>query len=92
MFHEAMYTCTCTVGKTFGKCDNSLHAQALDYRAAAFEALKELDRARKDAEWILELAPCLPDVRSSVVNGPPQILIFSGLFTARENCPTAEEE
>ncbi|KAI9172471.1 hypothetical protein HJFPF1_01973 [Paramyrothecium foliicola] len=35
--------------------------RALDYRAATFEALGELERARKDAEWILELAPRLPD-------------------------------
>ncbi|KAJ4265533.1 hypothetical protein NW762_004822 [Fusarium torreyae] len=61
IFNEAMYTCTCTVGKTFNKCDNKLHIQALDYRAATFEELKELERAQKDAEWILELAPRLPD-------------------------------
>jgi F-box/TPR repeat protein Pof3 len=50
------------VGRTFNKCDNLLHIQALDYRAATFEAMNELERARKDAEWILELAPRLPDV------------------------------
>ncbi|KAF5026187.1 hypothetical protein F66182_1751 [Fusarium sp. NRRL 66182] len=61
IFNEAMYTCTCTVGKTFNKCDNKLHIQALDYRAATFEELKELERAQKDAEWMLELAPRLPD-------------------------------
>ncbi|KAF7556227.1 hypothetical protein G7046_g6372 [Stylonectria norvegica] len=61
IFNEAMYTCTCTVGKTFNKCDKPLHIQALDYRAATFEALQELDRARRDAEWMLELAPRLPD-------------------------------
>ncbi|KAJ3524291.1 hypothetical protein NM208_g12114 [Fusarium decemcellulare] len=61
IFNEAMYTCTCPVGKTFNKCDNQHHIQALDYRAATWEALQELDRARKDAEWILELAPRLPD-------------------------------
>lgn len=57
-----MYTCKCSVSQTFSKCDNALHIQALDYRAATFEALKELDRARKDAEWMLELSPRLPDV------------------------------
>jgi hypothetical protein len=57
-----MYTCACTVRKTFSKCDNKLHVQALDYRAATFEEMKELERAQKDAEWILELAPRLPDV------------------------------
>lgn len=40
-----------------------LHIQALDYRAATFEDIKELERAQKDAEWMLELAPRLPDVR-----------------------------
>lgn len=63
IFREAMYTCSCPVGKTFSKCDNTVHVKALDYRAATFEAMKELDRARRDAEWILELAPRLPDVR-----------------------------
>ncbi|EWG40100.1 hypothetical protein FVEG_02642 [Fusarium verticillioides 7600] len=61
IFHEAMYTCACTVRNTFSKCDNKLHIQALDYRAATFEEMKELERAQKDAEWILELAPRLPD-------------------------------
>ncbi|KAM5352315.1 hypothetical protein ACJ41O_005038 [Fusarium nematophilum] len=56
-----MYTCTCPVGKTFNKCDNKYHIQALDYRAATWEELQELGRARRDAEWILELAPRLPD-------------------------------
>ncbi|KAH7148789.1 hypothetical protein EDB81DRAFT_883193 [Dactylonectria macrodidyma] len=59
IFNEAMYTCKCSVGKTFNKCDNALHIQALDYRAATFEALQELGRAQRDAEWILELAPRL---------------------------------
>lgn len=67
IFHEAMYTCTCPVGKTFSKCDDPIHIKALDYRAATFETLKEFDRARKDAEWILELAPRLPDVRAGSV-------------------------
>ncbi|KAI6781699.1 F-box/TPR repeat protein-like protein [Emericellopsis cladophorae] len=57
VFHEAIGACHCSVGKEFGTCDNSLHIQALDHRAASFEALKELGRAKKDAEWILELAP-----------------------------------
>ncbi|KAF4125682.1 F-box/TPR repeat protein Pof3 [Geosmithia morbida] len=61
IYQEAMYNCKCTVGQLFGKCDNLLHIQALDYRAATFESLKELERARKDAEWILELAPRLPE-------------------------------
>ncbi|CEJ81894.1 hypothetical protein VHEMI01996 [[Torrubiella] hemipterigena] len=61
IFKEAMYNCRCTVGKTFSKCDNAIHLQALDYRAATFEVMKHLDRARRDAEWMLELAPRLPD-------------------------------
>ncbi|PMB72390.1 hypothetical protein BM221_002493 [Beauveria bassiana] len=61
IFHEAMYTCSCSVGKMFNKCDNPVHIKALDYRAATFESMKELDRAKRDAEWILELAPRLPD-------------------------------
>lgn len=74
IFNEAMYTCTCDVGKTFNKCDNPLHIKALDYRAATFEAIKEFGRAKKDAEWMLELAPRLPDVHSTyltaVLAGP----------------------
>ncbi|VUC20263.1 unnamed protein product [Clonostachys rosea] len=60
IFNEAM-KCTCEIGKSFSRCNNSLHIQALSYRAATFEAMSELVRARKDAEWILELAPSLPD-------------------------------
>uniref|UniRef100_A0A8H7KB55 F-box domain-containing protein n=1 Tax=Bionectria ochroleuca TaxID=29856 RepID=A0A8H7KB55_BIOOC len=56
IFDEAM-KCTCEIGKSFNQCRNSLHIQALNYRAATFEAMNELVRARKDAEWILELAP-----------------------------------
>ncbi|KAJ6440527.1 tetratricopeptide-like helical [Purpureocillium lavendulum] len=61
LFNEAMYTCVCDVGKTFNKCDQQLHIKALDYRAGTFEAMKELGRAKKDAEWMLELAPRMPD-------------------------------
>ncbi|KAG6022793.1 hypothetical protein E4U41_002163 [Claviceps citrina] len=61
VFKEAMYNCKCDVGRTFSKCNNIHHIQALDFRAATFEALGKLDRAMKDAEWILELAPRLPD-------------------------------
>ncbi|KAM4066163.1 tetratricopeptide-like helical [Hirsutella rhossiliensis] len=61
MFEEAMFTCHCDVGKAFDKCDDALHIMALDYRAATFEAMDELERAEKDAKWMLELAPRLPD-------------------------------
>ncbi|CCE33163.1 uncharacterized protein CPUR_07087 [Claviceps purpurea 20.1] len=61
IFREAMYTCHCDVGRMFSKCDNGYHIQILDFRAATFEALGKLDHAMKDAEWILELAPRLPD-------------------------------
>lgn len=62
IFFEALNTCNCDVGKIFSNCDNPLHLQALDYRAATFEALGALDRSRKDAEWMLEIAPRCPDV------------------------------
>ncbi|CCE31692.1 uncharacterized protein CPUR_05546 [Claviceps purpurea 20.1] len=61
IFREAMYTCHCEVGKTFSKCDNEHHILALDLRAASFEAMDKLVHAMRDAEWILELAPRLPD-------------------------------
>ncbi|CCE33753.1 uncharacterized protein CPUR_07679 [Claviceps purpurea 20.1] len=61
IFQEAMHTCHCDVGRMFSKCDNGYHIQALESRAAIFEALGNLDHAMKDAEWMLELAPGLPD-------------------------------
>ncbi|KJZ78171.1 hypothetical protein HIM_02209 [Hirsutella minnesotensis 3608] len=61
LFDEAMFTCHCDVGRMFNKCDHQLHISALDYRAATFEAMQQLDRAERDAQWILELAPRLPD-------------------------------
>ncbi|CCE29382.1 uncharacterized protein CPUR_03075 [Claviceps purpurea 20.1] len=61
IFREAMYTCHCDVGKAFGNCDNAQHIEALKSRSAMYEALGKLDRAKKDAEWMLELAPRLPD-------------------------------
>ncbi|KAG6164854.1 hypothetical protein E4U11_000860 [Claviceps purpurea] len=47
--------------KAFGNCDNAQHIEALKSRSAMYEALGKLDRAKKDAEWMLELAPRLPD-------------------------------
>ncbi|CCE30444.1 uncharacterized protein CPUR_04292 [Claviceps purpurea 20.1] len=61
IYREAMYTCHCDVGRSFSKCDNLHHIEALDLRAATFVAMGLLDHAMKDAEWILELAPQLPD-------------------------------
>lgn len=81
IFNEAMYTCKCPVGKTFNKCDNKHHIQALDYRAATWEVLQQLDRAQRDAEWILELAPRLPDVRSSP-SWPCWLLTWPGISAA----------
>lgn len=70
IFDEAMFTCRCPVGRTFSKCDNRLHIKALDYRAATFEAMGELQRAERDAKWMLELAPRLPDVRAPPPSPP----------------------
>ncbi|KAG6153455.1 hypothetical protein E4U11_006991 [Claviceps purpurea] len=61
IFKEAMYTCHCDVGGIFGTCDNVDHIQALHVQSTIFEALGKLDHAVKSAEWILELAPRLPD-------------------------------
>ncbi|CCE29326.1 uncharacterized protein CPUR_03019 [Claviceps purpurea 20.1] len=59
---EAMKTCHCGVGKHFiTKCANVHHIKALDGRAATFQALGRFSCATRDAEWILELAPQLPD-------------------------------
>lgn len=90
IFNEAMYTCTCQVGKIFNKCDNSNHIQALDYRAATWEALNQLDRARKDAEWILELAPRLPDVCHFLL-ASFNLLIHPGISASGQDCPPPEE-
>ncbi|KAG6159134.1 hypothetical protein E4U11_004397 [Claviceps purpurea] len=61
-----MKTCHCEDSGNLnnGKCDNVHHIEALNGRAAAFEAMGDLDRATRDAERILELAPELPDVSS----------------------------
>lgn len=68
IYEEAMYTCNCVIGRRFGKCANPHHIEALELRAATFAALGQLDNAMKDAEWILELAPQLPDVSCPAVN------------------------
>ncbi|CCE29380.1 uncharacterized protein CPUR_03073 [Claviceps purpurea 20.1] len=61
IFREAMYTCHCDVGRTFSKCDNAHHMRALDLQITTFEALGKLEHAINSAEWMLELAPRLPD-------------------------------
>ncbi|CCE31413.1 uncharacterized protein CPUR_05266 [Claviceps purpurea 20.1] len=74
---EAMELCHCELSIQFGnskcchcvlsrysgngKCDNVHHLEALNGRAATFEAMGEFDLAKKQAEWILEMAPQLPD-------------------------------
>lgn len=59
---EAADTCHCNDGKTFDECNNVYHIEALDSRAATYEALNKLDHAMADAERILEMAPRRPDV------------------------------
>ncbi|TDZ55075.1 hypothetical protein CTRI78_v005729 [Colletotrichum trifolii] len=54
---EATKECKCGAEKTWGRCHRDAHVQALDYRAACFEKMDNLDKARKDAEWLLEIAP-----------------------------------
>ncbi|KAG6158124.1 hypothetical protein E4U11_004875 [Claviceps purpurea] len=51
----------CEVPWKYSKCDDVLHIEALDLRAATYEAMGKLDLAIKDAEWMVELAPQLPD-------------------------------
>ncbi|CCE29625.1 uncharacterized protein CPUR_03472 [Claviceps purpurea 20.1] len=58
---EVMHPCYCDVGILFKKCDNPYHILALDLRAASHEAMGRLDDAMNDAEWMVELAPRLPD-------------------------------
>ncbi|KAG5961831.1 hypothetical protein E4U58_004100 [Claviceps cyperi] len=43
------------------KCDNAHHIQALDLRSVMYETMGKLRLAFEDAEWMLELAPRLPD-------------------------------
>ncbi|CCE31408.1 uncharacterized protein CPUR_05261 [Claviceps purpurea 20.1] len=59
----AMELCHCGLSRQFGngKCDNVHHLEALDGRAATFEAMGKFDLAKKQAEWIMEMAPQLPD-------------------------------
>lgn len=88
-----MHNCHCSVGKTFNKCGNVVHIQALDYRAATFEALQQLERAKKDAEWILELAPRFPDVRYLIYQSNPILTNFElGILAPWEDCQVNEEQ
>ncbi|KAF4880604.1 hypothetical protein CGCSCA1_v000122 [Colletotrichum siamense] len=57
VYAEATKECKCGAEKTWGKCHREGHVQALDYRAACFEKMGNLEKARKDAEWLLEIAP-----------------------------------
>lgn len=58
---EVEKACQCSA-QGQDKCDNEMHIHALDSRAAVFEKMDHIDRAKKDASWILELAPGLPQV------------------------------
>ncbi|KAF4344665.1 f-box TPR repeat pof3 [Fusarium beomiforme] len=75
-FTRAMQLCACTRQEKRPRCScknfekvaaeggsifNEAMYTSLDYRAATFEEIRELERAQRDAEWILELAPRLPD-------------------------------
>lgn len=66
LFHEAMYNCHCFVGKFYSKCDYFPHIEAIDLRTSTFIALGEFDRAKKDAEWMIELAPQMIEVRPAL--------------------------
>ncbi|KAK2012586.1 F-box domain-containing protein [Colletotrichum eremochloae] len=57
VYAEATKECKCGAEKTWGRCHRETHVQALDYRAACFEKMGNLDKARRDAEWLLEIAP-----------------------------------
>ncbi|KAK1589718.1 F-box domain-containing protein [Colletotrichum navitas] len=57
VYAEATKECKCGAEKTWGRCHRESHVQALDYRAACFEKMGNLDKARRDAEWLLEIAP-----------------------------------
>ncbi|KAL2759010.1 hypothetical protein ACRALDRAFT_2026411 [Sodiomyces alcalophilus JCM 7366] len=56
IFHEAMYNCKCQASQKWDKCHDPHHIRALDYRAAVFEK-EDLHFAKRDAEWLLEIAP-----------------------------------
>lgn len=56
VFHEAMHNCSCNA-KKFAKCHEAEHIQALDYRIHVFDKMGRYDKAKKDAEWLLEIAP-----------------------------------
>lgn len=56
IFHEAMYNCKCDVSLKWDKCHDQYHIRALDYRATAFEK-EDVRLAKRDAEWLLEMAP-----------------------------------
>ncbi|EEY14176.1 conserved hypothetical protein [Verticillium alfalfae VaMs.102] len=57
IFKEAMHKCSCDASRKYKKCHEPSHIQALDYRAAVFEKMGRLELAKKDAAWLLEIAP-----------------------------------
>ncbi|CCE29509.1 uncharacterized protein CPUR_03202 [Claviceps purpurea 20.1] len=60
ILEKAMETCDCGVEK-FENCYNMKHIKALHALSSMHEAMGELDLAEAYAEWMLELAPRLPD-------------------------------
>lgn len=47
----------------FVECYNPLHLQALSYRAGTFEKIPDVRRAKADAQRMMRIAPCSPEVR-----------------------------
>lgn len=66
IFREAMHTCSCGVSQKFNKCHDTTHIQALEYRIHVFDKMSRPDHAKRDAEWLLEIAPRALEVRSSL--------------------------
>jgi F-box/TPR repeat protein Pof3 len=88
---EALQTCSCGVRDRFGNCDIASHIRALDYRAATFESMGELKRAKADAEWLLEVAPRRAEVGLAPNNVVTGLLSIAGIPQARQDRQIGEE-
>ncbi|KAG6162220.1 hypothetical protein E4U11_002789 [Claviceps purpurea] len=66
IYRQALSHRACSGALEYRTCDNLYHIDALDFQATAFEALGLIDQAMENAEWMLRLAPELPDVGSPV--------------------------